>query len=306
MDARGVAPLVVAVIIIAVGATATPVVVDTIDVDPDHPLYPVEKLGERIKGAVGLVKDVDLMKERYAEFGRMCDKGKGSQFASVAREADNLADRCLRGARRAEVAEWLKARETEVLRRKLELLQEILPKLENQVTLYRAELEALFEFVQQVRAELETGTLTSEQLEEKIEYLHGELENLATQKGEWLEALRATENFRVKTWCAKAVTEHFNIEELIARYQSLLSAVQAKLSTAPLRAGGIAGRVLCERAQKLYTRATAGIEENYIVVGELYAAVVLLQRAENILDHATVWQQQIQRRTEELRATWRR
>jgi hypothetical protein len=302
MDARGIAPLVVAVIVVAVGAAATPVTVDTIDVDPDHPLYPLEKIGERMKGAVGLVKDVDLMKERYAEFGRMCTKGKGSMYASVAREADNLADRCLRGARRAEVAEWLKAKEMEVLGRKLELLQEILPKLENQMTLYRAELEALLEFVQQVRTELEAGTLTPEQLEEKIEYIHGELENLAAQKREWMEALRATENFRVKVWCARAVTEHFNVEELIAKYQSLLSAVQAKLSTAPLRAGGVAGRVLCERAQELYARATAGAEENYIVAGELYAAVVLLQRAENILDHATAWQQQIKKRVEELRA----
>jgi hypothetical protein len=78
---RGVAAL-TAVVIIAVStgaAVATPVVVDAADVDPDHPLYALERLGERIRR----VGDDDQMQERFEEYQRMVMKGKALKYRAI-------------------------------------------------------------------------------------------------------------------------------------------------------------------------------------------------------------------------------
>ncbi|MCS7131109.1 MAG: hypothetical protein NZ934_00030, partial [Hadesarchaea archaeon] len=74
---------VVAIIIVAAGATAaTPVAVDAADVDPDHPLYALERLGEKIRG----VSVEAQMRERWGEYARLVERGKGLEYRQVLEE----------------------------------------------------------------------------------------------------------------------------------------------------------------------------------------------------------------------------
>ena len=84
MDKKGIAVVSVAVIVLATagGAVAAPVVVDAVDVDPDHPLYALERLGERIRR----VSNDDQMEERFEEYQRIVVKGKAQKYRAVLRE----------------------------------------------------------------------------------------------------------------------------------------------------------------------------------------------------------------------------
>jgi len=78
-----VAPLVVVVVAVLVGsAVAAPVVASAADVDPDHPLYPLKRVGERIRG----LDNVEQMKLRWQEYQRMAEKGKGLQYRHILQE----------------------------------------------------------------------------------------------------------------------------------------------------------------------------------------------------------------------------
>jgi hypothetical protein len=93
LDQRGVAAASIAIVIIAVagGVTAAPVVVDAVDVDPDHPLYALERLGERIRG----IGDVSQMKERWGEYQRMVARGKGLVYRAILEEFKHRMDKVL-------------------------------------------------------------------------------------------------------------------------------------------------------------------------------------------------------------------
>ena len=83
-EQRGVASI-IAVIIVAtsVGAgMATPVVVDAVNVDPDSPFYGIERLGERIR----MIGDEDQMIERWGEYVRMVNRGKGLVYKEILEE----------------------------------------------------------------------------------------------------------------------------------------------------------------------------------------------------------------------------
>ncbi|MEM2600488.1 MAG: hypothetical protein QXE29_01940, partial [Candidatus Hadarchaeales archaeon] len=75
MESRGIAPLIAVVVIVtALGtSTAIPVAASVADVDPDHPLYSLKRIGERIRG----LSDVEQMKLRWQEYQKMVEKGKG-------------------------------------------------------------------------------------------------------------------------------------------------------------------------------------------------------------------------------------
>ncbi|MBW2561834.1 MAG: hypothetical protein JRE40_13400, partial [Deltaproteobacteria bacterium] len=78
MNESGVATIVIVIAVVA-GATATPVVADSVDVPPDHPLYGLERAGEAIKYAFSLDKDAfnaDRACERAQEALQMAEKGK--------------------------------------------------------------------------------------------------------------------------------------------------------------------------------------------------------------------------------------
>jgi len=95
---HGVAALVAVIVLVSVGAgTAVPVVVDTIDVNPDSPLYGLERAGERIREAFagGQQMDITLARERMAEFELMVRHRKTAEYAWL---ADEIADRLEKAA----------------------------------------------------------------------------------------------------------------------------------------------------------------------------------------------------------------
>lgn len=66
--------------------------VDESDVQPDHPLYSSERIGEGIKGttyAGGQDWQISLAEERVEEFATMVEKGKGQDYANLLEEADS-------------------------------------------------------------------------------------------------------------------------------------------------------------------------------------------------------------------------
>jgi len=84
MGESGIAPVaVLAIILVSTGtAVATPVIVDTIDVDPDSPFYGLERLGEQIK----MVSNEAQMVERWTEYERVVERGKGLEYRGVMQE----------------------------------------------------------------------------------------------------------------------------------------------------------------------------------------------------------------------------
>ncbi|MDI6883845.1 MAG: hypothetical protein QMD00_01710 [Hadesarchaea archaeon] len=109
LDQRGIA--VVAVVVIIVASTgvsvATPVVVDAIDVDPDHPLYGLERLGERIR----MVGDEDQMKERCVEAYRMYGKGLVEKYKDIFEEFMSKAEVHVK---KPDIKAWMQEHSTEV------------------------------------------------------------------------------------------------------------------------------------------------------------------------------------------------
>ncbi|MFB0500533.1 MAG: hypothetical protein ACETWO_04600 [Candidatus Hadarchaeaceae archaeon] len=81
--------MVVIAISLVSGSIVTPVVVDTLDVDPDHPLYVLERAGESIKelfvGGIGWERD--RAAERLDEYSRMVDKGKEVVYRELVEES---------------------------------------------------------------------------------------------------------------------------------------------------------------------------------------------------------------------------
>ncbi|MFN4132815.1 MAG: DUF5667 domain-containing protein [Candidatus Hadarchaeales archaeon] len=92
METRGIATVAVIIAVVAtVGGTATPVVVDTIDVDPDSPFYGLERIGEGMKEAVigGQGFDIALAEERVKEFEVMNERGKSAAHLGLVDEAED-------------------------------------------------------------------------------------------------------------------------------------------------------------------------------------------------------------------------
>jgi hypothetical protein len=101
-DQKGVAVVTIAIIVAvsAGGAVATPVVVDTIDVDPDHPLYGLERVGEGIKAAFigGVDWERGRAQERITEYERMAERGRGEEFIGLVDKAEEHVNRVIAAA----------------------------------------------------------------------------------------------------------------------------------------------------------------------------------------------------------------
>jgi len=101
--------------------------VDVADVDPDHPLYGLERLGERIR----MVGDEDQMKERLGEFMAMVKKGIGKDYAAVMEEfrgkwKELVVDKPVDDAERKVLLEWMKERKHDLTEAQIELTRELL------------------------------------------------------------------------------------------------------------------------------------------------------------------------------------
>jgi DNA-directed RNA polymerase subunit L len=301
METRGIAPLVVVVIVAAVagGSVAAPVAVDTIDVNPDSPLYALERLGERIKR----VDDVSLMKERFTEFSKMCDKGKGSQFLRIQEETETLYDKLqntLPETKKVEVANWLQAQEVRMAKNKVQLLKEAALRLKEELkgTVAENEVAKVVEDLQQCSQEVATNT---EEVQARIELLKQKVENLRTpyvakvrlQTVKALEAGKKVGDFEiaVKAEVAKVKTPPtLDFQKELSEFDTKLAEIKAKLELAPQVAGWKAAEELVREAEEHRDKALEAAEDNKVPIGLIYSAKVLLERAEKILDHAIDWE----------------
>lgn len=93
MDQAGIATLAVIVVLIAagVGTIGTPLIVDAVDVQPDSPLYSLERAGESIKGVFvgGQDWEIERAQERCNEFVYIVDIGNASEYTWLVEEANN-------------------------------------------------------------------------------------------------------------------------------------------------------------------------------------------------------------------------
>lgn len=82
-----VAGILIAIVVIG-SVPASCVVVDTIDVNPDHPLYRMERVGEDIKKWFVTPRDWEHehAEERMFEFRAMCAKGKCVEYKNLLEE----------------------------------------------------------------------------------------------------------------------------------------------------------------------------------------------------------------------------
>lgn len=96
------AAAVVAVVAVAGGATATPVMVDSVaDQQPDSPLYALEKAGETIKESTykgGQGWELARAEERTQEFVNMADKGKARKYSDVLEASEDRFGKAVKAA----------------------------------------------------------------------------------------------------------------------------------------------------------------------------------------------------------------
>lgn len=94
MSQAGVATVTITVAVVAVagGAVGTPVAVDEMDVQPDSPLYGLERAGETIKEATfagGQGWEIARGHERTSEFVNMANKRKAEGYTGLLNEAED-------------------------------------------------------------------------------------------------------------------------------------------------------------------------------------------------------------------------
>lgn len=182
---HGFAAVAVVVVLVSVGAgMATPVIVDSIDVNPDSPFYGLERIGERIREsfASGQQMDISLAKERTVELEIMIRQQKAERYSWL---ADEIAERLERAAERpTENVGLIRAMETvQAHTRRLESL------LENEDLPERARLAVSLALcrssaVMGVLSEVQARVEARERIRERIREMREELANIKQEAEE--------------------------------------------------------------------------------------------------------------------------
>jgi hypothetical protein len=306
MEVKGIAPLVIAVIVVVAGgaSAAIPVAVDSIDVDPDSPLYALERLGERIKG----VSDVSAMKERFMEFSRMCDKGKGADFQHIYNEFSSTYEKLMQklpDAEKAKILEWAAQQEARMVKNRIQLLKQVAIELKKSLkgTSEEVVLENVIQELDACTREVETKVA---EVKSKLELLKQKVQEIKESRPRIYVDTKANiaatieQSSQTKELEIRAEAEErksVKVENLLEEYQqfdSELAEIEAKLQLAPMVAGGKAARRLVEEAKKHRNMSESALKENRLgaAAGLLHVAEELLGRAQMILDHATEWEKE--------------
>ena len=296
MGEKGIAPLVAAVVLVAAlgTATAVPVAASVANVDPDHPLYSLKRVGERIRG----LSTAEQMKLRWEEYQRMVEKGKGLQYQSVLKEfVDKLNS----------VAPYDVPAKQEIVR----WMQEQLPGI-GEVQLKLA-LEVAGDN-QQLRAEVQEQLAVWEEKKDP--------ELLRAWMNHFRERVRMEERYRkvdelFENICIKTcLQENLRLAEnrlsqrfteLQETFENLRLEVEAMLEGAP---ENLPGKVAADRLYQLALK-----EENLALhakdlgllgraVGLMTSAVMHLRNAERILEHAQEWEPEHAQLWQEWREEW--
>lgn len=307
MGQKGIATVAVVIAIVASagGTIATPVVVDSIDVDPDHPLYGLERLGERIR----LVGNEDQMKERWVEYYLMVERGKGLRYRDILEEfRDKLRDVIPENAEmKQEIVRWMQEQMPGIGLVQLKLqgelarkLRDILPELREEVENEIGEIENLKEMLPEAEPELR------ENIRAHLRLIRERLENIARHHPVRVRPLFVyfdidnllidvdiTANVEVKINVIRPLHWTAGFENTLSEFENLLIEVQAMLEGAPENAPGRhAAERLVEVAIKLRDRAVAAYENNRIrnALGLIHAAKIHLRNAAIILEHGSEWE----------------
>jgi hypothetical protein len=318
LDRGGVAVAALVVIVAAsMGvATVTPVIVDVKDVDPDSPLYGLERLGERIR----LVRDDDQMKERWGEYARLVDRGKGLEYKKILEEFVEKMHAVAPGDVEANqgVVQWMQDQMPGIGRVQLKLFKELCEGLKDDLPEAHGEIDEIIGEIENCEEGLNVTELR-EDAQAHLMLIREEIENIAGRHGaritrpvntyfdidNMLVDGNVTANIEINIRPIPITAPSF--EEELEVFDNLLAEVQAMLVGAPENAAGKhAAERLVEVAIELEGRATTAYEGGKIrgALGLIYAAKMHLRNAKIILEHANEWEPEFTGQWTQWRNRW--
>jgi tetratricopeptide (TPR) repeat protein len=304
----GIAALsVVITVVVSISAPiGASVAVDVADVNPDHPLYGLERLGERIR----MIRTEDLTYERFDEMRSMFEKGKGPEYRLVFEEfvrnwkmipkiENKLPEDVLLWVEKhrpaithmrlcllKDAAEDLKedieeTPEVEIIENVLKTLEnleprispEVLEEIEAHMTLLRQKIENVIERYEEiVRPRIKVNIEIEIEVENEIEI-----------------------SFEKEIFVPKIPPENFEnvYESQLDEFENLYAEIQLMLPGAPEHTHGIqAVKRLVERASELKNKAVEAYAEGELMeaLGLIHSASMLLRNANMIFEHATEWE----------------
>ena len=288
------------------------IVTDLYDVDPDHPLYEYEKKGELFRK----ITDEDLLKERWDEYARLVDWGKGLEYEEI---LDNFVEKvraCVPGDNPAkpEVVQWMQEHIPSIGRVRLKLCKEMLEKCK----------EELPELEENILAELEAienyeklPTISSELLEEimaRLKLIEEKVkEKIPEELAPYLEILdiigdvNITANVEINISIEVPPDLAAEYNEMLTEFEIELVEIEAELEGAEIELeipgefktlqkthGLYAVKRLVEVAKDLREKAQAAFDEGEYrkALGLIHAAKMNLKQAEKILEHAVEWEKE--------------
>jgi hypothetical protein len=274
------------------------------NVDPDHPLYSLKRVGERIRG----LSAAEQMKLRWTEYQKMVEKGKGLQYQSVLKEfvdkLNSLAPYDMKT--KHEIITWMQGQMPGIGEIRLKLAEQACQgdeECENELEQIRACWER-----EKNPEDLSAGMLhLRERIRERVEERYLRVENLLEQA---CLRMRVQENLALVWQEARQRGENIlrtRFEHLREVFENEYLKVEAMLAAAP---ENLRGRVAAEKLVDLAVRenrlALDAFQENLLgrAVGLLTSAVIHLRNAERILERAEEWEPQNAPQWQQWRERW--
>ncbi len=309
-EQKGVAAITAVVIIAAsIGAgVATPVIVDTVHVDPDSPFYGLERLGEQIR----MVSDEDQMKERWGEYVSLVNRGKGLAYKETLEEFVEKMREVVPGdvETKQEIVQWMQEQMPEIGMVQLKLYGELCQQLKQELDNTPAAewIENCIRECENLEQSGNTHELRA-QIRARLWLIRETIENITnryrTQINKPMDVdvyfdidnaladLDVTENVEINISMENFPNLSEAFENKLEEFNTSLVEVQIMLEGAPENTDGKhAAERLVEVAVDLKDKAVAGFEEGKTrrALALIYAAKVHLSDAEKILEHADEWE----------------
>lgn len=312
--------------IIAVSAavtTAVPVAVDAIDVDPDHPLYGLERLGEQIRR----IDTEDQMKERWGEYARLVERGKGLEYKAVLEEFVTRMHEVAPGDVEAkqEVVRWMQEQMPGIGLVQLKLCQKLAEKLKEDLAGIPGVPEEIENEIEEIENCVRAWHGASPELRENIRahlrLIRERLENITERHrarihkplftyldiDNMLVDVDVTVNVEMKIHGIGPPSLPVEFEEKLEEFDNLLAEVQTMLVGTPENAPGRhAAERLVELAIRFKDNAVTAYEENRVrgALALIHAAKIHLRNAERILEHANEWEPRFREEWTEWKHQW--
>lgn len=309
LDQRGAAaiPVIVIILVSTSVAMATPVVVDVMDVDPDSPLYGLERLGERIR----MIGEEDQMMERWREYANLVDRAKGLEYKYILREFVEKMNETVSGdtATRPDIVQWMQQQMPGMGLVRLRLMEELGEKLKEKLPELSTEIENEIGVLDDLEQEISnTAVQTSDNTQARMQLTFQHLWEIAKQHQEQIsvkiddysdiENHLANVNTIAKVEVNITVVSPIPViasgfEEALSELNESLAEVQAMLEGTP---ENTPGRNAAERLTNVCTglkeNAVSAFDENRIrkALVLTHSAQVRLSHAKAILEHAAEWE----------------